>query len=451
MHSDGYIFGKKNIVWQKIERLISMLLRGDDDLLDEALALVYPLFGDAELSFYNMGTKHIMASTALNCDVRDAIEYQLSHLPKIDRVEYFDKKSLKIFRPGIVKLCIVPLYFNEDKKTVFVIEHYSKTSGMSLEKLETLFALLTVIVRQYDLSCQNRVSLRLDSLTRLPSRDALTDRLKAMCENGAKHACLGIISLSNAAELNRNEGLAFVDGLIKGIGVELENHMPNNVYRLGGTKFAIVFSGELYACCSSLESIVDRILLLDKKIITSNVIAPLQEDAYKTLYVCESHLKTTKEDIVTVVRYTPPIDFSSAGEQVNDILLVKEPVSASTKETSYEENEVQSFSEEQVDTDEDYTYPTEIMDDDIPAAAFYQDDIDESTGLADSAAEINDEQNVRDSNNPRYEEQSNVKQTVSNLSAKSSDNNADASILADESEEYDFGFGEWSGREGPHL
>lgn len=420
-------FNIKEVTRQKSARMVKMMLRDSEDMLDEALALIFPLFGDVELSVTVSGK--LLSCTALNADIREAIEMETKNLSSSKEIVTYDRNSLKLLRPGIQEICIIPLQTGLEKESRLIIEFYSKKSFFDIDKYSYLLNLFTLLVKQYQLNHKASVALRLDSATLLPTREALVERLVDINKRGIKRACLGIISLSNAAELNRTEGMSVVDGLLKGIGAELNSQMPDNVYRMGGTKFAIVFLGDIYSVVPSLESLVDRVLMLDKRIITANVVSPLYDEPYKTIYICESHLRENGEDVVTVVRHEPDVNMGMA----QDMYIVNEPVDAD--DASYADFEEATENSEVIETDvpevpePEQSCVVDIDDVDIPETAFSSSE-DESD-------------NMDDCNNPSYKGEQ-VEMGYEQC-AEHEEVNAPEDF-SDFMKDYDLGFGACKGR-----
>lgn len=420
--------GSSNIMVQKASRMIDMMLADGDDMIDEALALMFPLFADAELSVLVDGK--ILSSTVLNTDNREAIELELSFINKVESTMTFDSASYVRFRPGIKKVVVSPIKVGLKNKCFFVVEFYSKMASFDEDKYGFVLKLFSLLVKQYHLNHQSNIALRLDSVTMLPMREALIDSLRDCGKKSNRECCLAILSLSNAAELNRTYGMSVVDEILKGIGVELHNMLKDRVYRIGGTKFAIILYGDIYSVVPDLECVVDRVLDLDKRIVTSTVVAPVSDEPYKSIFVCESNLKHCTEDTVTIVRNEYDIDDTV---EIQDVVVVSDSV---VEDSVMEEDVVMVEDspiqetlppEEYKDTRENEPMVVEIDDSDIPEEAFSQEE-----------------------NNPSYVKSQNI-QTLDSYGEHSSEKEYERNSdeFTDFMTDFDFGFqksfSQWNG------
>jgi len=314
----------RHMVRQKIARLIDLAVEENGDMLVEALSLIHSLFGEADVTIYNFKKAELVVSTIYNEDILDAVRTELSSIVEYEDIQgyvVYDKKQMRRLRPGVTHLGIVPLFTKKERELVLAIEYYSKYDGIALDKLADLFKVMTLVVRNAYLSGLGQNALRVDGSTMLPNRDALIERLEGVVKMGIKRCCLGIVTLSNATKLTEKIGGAETDRLLRAIGVELGKLMPGSVYRVGGTKFGIVISGDIFYARPILEGMIDRVLLLDEAIITANVLCPLEDDAYTTLAVCEKYLKHTDEDVVTIVRGSINEEFEAEYRDVQDVFF----------------------------------------------------------------------------------------------------------------------------------
>ena len=344
----------RETIKQKTNRLIDIAIDEGEDMLIEALSLIHPVFGEADCTIFNFKKAELLVSTVYNEDILDAVRTELSSIVEYEEIEGFrkyDKKKLRRLRPGVMQLGIVPLFTKKNKELVLAVEYYSKYDGIALEKLDELFKVLTLVTRNAYLAGIGQNALRIDGSTMLPNRDALVERLSSSINMGVKQCCLGIISLANAQHLTEKLGGAETDRLLRSVGMELGKMMPGSVYRVGGTKFGIVISGDIYYARPILEGLIDRILMLNEnltneQIITANVLAPLSEDAYATIAICEKNLKYTDEDVVTIVRGMAAEAFEAEYRDVCDTFL-----DAAYKEVPAEEGGTRMYERDDASAD----------------------------------------------------------------------------------------------------
>lgn len=314
-------------------RLCELILKNEDDMLDEILAEIYPYFENTDLTLYDCKGEKLLASTALNEDILDAIRYECRILNKRNHETEFylyDHESFKNMRPNVQKIAIVPMFTKMEKDIVLCIEIYSDFDQRLYKYLHMPLQLLAIGVEVYSLTLIRDASLGRDKPTNLLMRDSLITKLEELCVNSDRNFCLGIIAISNVANLNETVGAAVVDDLLRGIGIELNNQMYGRVYRIGGTKFACIFQGDVYGAYAVMENLVDRILMLDGRIITSNVLTPVADGAYETLYICESHLKYTEEDVIRVVRNKADMNFQAGYQDIKETYFADATVKEDT-------------------------------------------------------------------------------------------------------------------------
>lgn len=329
----------------KMKQLILISMEEKGVTLAEALFLVQSLFGEAELSLYNLKKMKLIASTVLNEDILDAIRSELESINDcIDKkkIIIFEKKKMRRLRPGIYRLGIVPLFSSMGEDIMLAVEYYSKHNGVSLDKLEEFFRMLALVEKSLYLSNLEKNALRTDEMTMLPNREALIECLDNLIGTGIKKYSFGLITLANAFSLNEQFGMLETNRILNAMGKELGRMMPDCVYRVGGTKFGVVISGDVLYAAPVIEGVVDRIIALDKNIVTINVLCPLADSAYKTLFICESHLIHCDEDVVTVVRGAANEKNEDEFEKIKSEYFLEmtdlEKHTEESKLASYEEN-----------------------------------------------------------------------------------------------------------------
>ena len=324
---------------RKKDMLVRILLQEGNDILTESLAVLTSLFPDAELSIFSYAERKICASTALNPDVVEEISTLLKGRNVSQEIISYESGQEQLLRNGVVRMTYVPLIAGGRCIGALSIEFYEKSDVVECNERQDVFNLVTVALQQYELRKESGVALYMDSATRMPGRDYLIEQLNKRVLQKQMECCVGVISLANADALNLSEGMAAVDHRLRSIGEQLKKEYGENAYRLGGRKFAVVFEGDLYTGTYALEQTVDRILESDKKIVTSNVITTLRDDAYRTIYLCESNLKDVMQNVVVVVRDVNSSSYEDEFNKVNETYIVNEakavPVEEPAEDVSF--------------------------------------------------------------------------------------------------------------------
>lgn len=301
----------------------------EDDFFDESLAVIYSLLPNVEITIYDKEKEQILGSSAANIDVLDAIMIEAKRLTakfKGEEIRIFETSDGICFRAGVKKVGVVPLFTRTLKEHLLLVEYYSGTMAISLDRFQDLFDTLTLSIRFMCSQNYSQKRLGYDCVTELPTRDALIEQLTKVAaknDNESLNACLAIISISNATDLNRTLGIRYVDDIIRGFGRELRHIMPGQVFRIGGTKFGMIVPGDIYYSVPVVESVLDRVLQLDDHVVTASVVAEIEHDIYHTVYTCESHLKNAQEDVVSVVRRPVEPGMAKEYQEVNDTYFVK--------------------------------------------------------------------------------------------------------------------------------
>lgn len=314
---------KEHLINHKRKELTELIAFGDGNLLEQAVSVLYSLFDSSELSIFDMEHGKLLATTALNDDVKVAIHSLLSRESRLKEPLYVRMGDSHLFRTGVKQMEIIPL--GRDGRFCLCAESYSYKSFPDDDHMQEIYMLLSIISEIQAIKEYASMVSQIDRRTQLQNRDALMERMLKLFENTAyKDMCLGIICLSNVAELNKTYGIDTVDEFLLRMASGIGKSVQGGAYRIGGTKFAVLIRGELYASAAKLESLVDHLHDINRHIVISAVITSLYEDAYKSMYICESHLKTAEQDVVTVVRDAADKEFLKEFEKVTETYTVND-------------------------------------------------------------------------------------------------------------------------------
>ena len=327
-----------SVVDQKIARLAAVIANSGSDALEEILAALLSVFPECELTLYDRKNADMLACTSLNEDVVAYIGALLKKGSLFSDIQIFSREDGHFLRQGVSAMKIIPVLSKPGEDIIFCIENYENDSFPEDELLYPIYQLIGAGVKVFKMVDQTNNMIKIDSATKLPTRDALIDQLKYLVDNEISDMCLGIISISNIQRLNYTDGLEAVDVLLKRVALDLERMLPRRVYRLGGTKFAVILPYDVYGACACLESMVDSVLRLEKRMITANVLTPVRDDAYGTIFVCESHLKTCEDDIITIVRDKADIDYQKTCQDVTETYFVKNAVAVPDENEKFYSN-----------------------------------------------------------------------------------------------------------------
>ena len=293
---------EKKLYGNKVSLLIDNIVSNGDSVIEEAVAIACSIFPESEISVYDSESATLLGTTTYNQDIKTEIAFVLSTYGALQEPIAVKKNERKKIRENVSEMHLFPLFFEEKKVGLLCVEAYEEFSMPEKEELYDVLKLFSITVWSKLQREKKARLLELDQATLLPTRDTLLEHMKELVTDGVQDKSFGLICLSNLAQLNKSMGLHEVDYLIKRVSDEICALRKSHVYRLGGAKFAFLFQNDLYNAAHTMERIVDGIMKTDKRIVTKNIVTPLREGAYETIYVAESYLKCAKEDVISIVR-----------------------------------------------------------------------------------------------------------------------------------------------------
>lgn len=314
------------LVREAADEVLNMLLHERKSVLKASLSLLNRYITDADISIFDKKQMQIMATTVCNTDDMEKLDFSLhmilsnnKDLKNVKDSVVLDNGNRRYYRPNVRKVIMIPLYtcFMGDK--LLCVEYFSRQEGMPLRKLQPVIRNLALAVELCGRSMAEDKGRDIE--TGLLLRNSLYDGLREICAT-QKQACLGMICVTTAGEMNEKYGVKYVDKLLAAVGCTIKDMFPRSAYRISGTKFAILLYGCQELSFSSLDSVIDRILALDTELVASGVLTEVVEDVYSTIHICESNLKYAQGDMVTVVRRAASIDFEKEYVEISETYFV---------------------------------------------------------------------------------------------------------------------------------
>lgn len=302
----------KKLISQKREMLLHMLLEEHSDYLlcEEALNVLYEVFGDVDLTLIedSGATFNCLATTLNNQDNINALISTLKfYLAK--RGERLAETVQIKARPDVYETKILALPTGKDIKTYLIIDVYDDGYTIDKVSLKEIFDILALLVRVSVLERDRIKAYKVDSLTRLCTRDSLIKDISTVIDANildSADVCLAALYISNATEMNKVKGYAYMDNILFKIAQILINHERKGyVYRIGGMKFAIFSKKSLQDMYALVNDIFDEIKELEPNLYCTASIIPVLDDPYKTVYGAECNLKETDNYKIAIYRDDP--------------------------------------------------------------------------------------------------------------------------------------------------
>lgn len=305
------------ILLDTAKKITQLILQKEDDMIQELLFYLTDVFPAADISLFDMEREMFLASTILEQEELAESSRFASSLRKSDgkvkRMTLVSPRLPAKLREHIVIAEQYPISFGAGR--FFLLCEYSKmVTPLNINHITLFLDLLSLALSRYVLGIDESKD------TRLRGREELIHDIEHPAFPLPCDKTLAIISLRDARMLNQELGYAQVDEYLAFIKITLAENYGSKLYRVGGTKFAILFFDPVYDVHSSVVEILDR--FIDKDIPVSAVLTPL-EDIYSALYICESYLKKVQINAVVVVREKDSKAELATSEELSNVYLKK--------------------------------------------------------------------------------------------------------------------------------
>ncbi len=297
----------KKLIQQKREILYRILISESRDFYscEEALNILIDLFGDVDLTLVqkNVADIKMIATTLNNEDNINALLGMVRYYLLSDSGKLAETVKIKA-RPEVLVTKTVTLDTGENVKAYLLIDVYSEEFAYDKEMFEELYQLLSLIVRLCILEEDRKHAYKVDSLTRIYTRDTLVKEIQKLLDlklvPDKYEAHLAILYLSNGSQLNRDRGYEQVDKWLLDIAKTMKSQVEGGcVYRIGGLKFAAVIKKDLQESVFFMQHVLDLVQNIEKDLIFSVGVVPVHHDAYQTICVVEKNLKALDVNVVT--------------------------------------------------------------------------------------------------------------------------------------------------------
>ena len=318
MKTNTFLKTKKgsHILLEAAACIAELITQKEPDMLQEILFYLIDVFDGADISLFDMEREIFLATTILEGEEMESASHFASCLKMTDSVRRMSTLSLRLpakFREHILLIEQYPIKFGQGR--YFLLCEYNKIFKPKDEHFAELFlSLLSIALGSYELG------MDVAKDTKLRGREELINVLEHPLTPLPCDKSLAVIALRDARMLNKELGHAQVDEYLAFIKATLVNHYGAKVYRIGGTKFAVLFFDPVYDIHGSVIEILDR--FIEKDIPVAAVLTPV-EDIYSAIFLCETYLKKVQPDSVVVVREKGNQAELASSEQLSEIYLKK--------------------------------------------------------------------------------------------------------------------------------
>lgn len=302
-----------------VSSLIRNLISGDEDIADEAIAILCGKYKDSEITLYDTDENVIISTSTFNLDIKTEIAFIIACYHAIEDKKVLKRGSREKIRDNVECTYLFPLYCENRRVAILCIDGYGELNIEEDREWKDILSLLAISAWLLRQRRRQKVLLELDKATMLPMRDALVERMRQLVEDGTHNKCLGVISVSNLSELNQRLGVDTVDELIKRLSNEFSRRRRTDVYRIGGTKFAFIIQNDLYNAMRTMERLEAAACAVSEDIIPKTVLTPFCEEPYETIFFAERGIKNAVTDSVSVVRKTASDADLNAYEEIKSV------------------------------------------------------------------------------------------------------------------------------------
>ncbi len=301
----------KSLIQKKKQILYQILL--EDSLgyqsIEEALNISLDIFGDVDLTIVNQSqaSVKIVSTTLTNEDNINALVSMVKYYLLSDEGRLAETVRIKS-RPDVLQTKTVKLHTGTSITAFLLIDIYNEDYAVDEELLDEIYESLSLVTRLCILEEERQHAYKVDNLTRLYTRDSLIKDIKQLLDadilNKPDYEIhLAVLYISNAHELNMTKGNEYVDECLLKIARAISQQTTGaGAYRIGGMKFAVLFRKNIQDSTFIMQKLIDKIQGIDNDIITSVIVVPLTDNAYKTVYHAEKYLKEVERNVVTVFR-----------------------------------------------------------------------------------------------------------------------------------------------------
>lgn len=300
------IFDRAGRLFQnKEDFLIKLLADNSYDILREALAAILPLFGDVDLTIFDMSAMKSVESTIINQDDLTELTALLSHF--IVRGNEFLPKN--VLRRAVTEAYSLSIRIGDDARYVLIVESYDIERRLPRpERFDTICTLLGLAVKLHLLQSQNAVSVGLDGLTGIPGREAL---VRELSKRNEKSYVLGVLGVMNLDFLNASNGGVWTDEVLREVASQLTLAFGEHCYRISGAKFSIIFESDVYTARSELEKFYDVLLGQQRELKLAAAVTLGRKDPYQTIFLCEKNLQQSTDCVVILHSNTKKEDMEA--------------------------------------------------------------------------------------------------------------------------------------------
>lgn len=278
---------------------------------EEALNVLYDVFGDVDLTLVeNTNTSiNLIATTLNNEDNINALTNMVKYYLLRDGGRLAETVQIKA-RPDVYETKFYSLNTG-DFQTYLIIDTYDANYSIDREALKDIFDVLSLLVKVNILEKDKTSAYKVDSLTRVYTRDSLLKDLKTLIESdivekNAIDVSLFVLYITNGTDINKTKGYEHMDSvLLKIARTLLKNEKKSYVYRIGGMKFAILAKQPLQELFRDMQKMLDRVSNIDQDLLCSAMVVPLLDDPYKTVYCAERYIKDIDCNMVALYRDDP--------------------------------------------------------------------------------------------------------------------------------------------------
>ena len=312
----GMLFGKNNkdnLALTVDKRLLDILLKGEKDMLYDALDTLLMGLSKTTLSIQK-SEKTVIASTEVNSDFLREIEYDCSFVEftddgNIESTFYRSRTAFYEFKPLKYGRIVVGALLIEGIMAVDIAGIYGKYFDTILQKL-SLIAYISVInqyVKKKDI---------IDPATGMRTKDTLVKDFSKLIKNrGNDYLTYVVVGVTNLNKIRMEKGHPSVNDTIYRFVRKFRESLGRDLYQVSEDRFAFLVDKNVYIAREMLSDIIDGVHTelpsLDIKGVVVSIISDIDFADYyiglanKTL--TERIVLPSKGDTITVLHGVEPI------------------------------------------------------------------------------------------------------------------------------------------------
>lgn len=280
--------------------LACVAAEGEYESVSDLTSLLANTLGNADVTVVSIGyhdNLEFISTSIPNEDNFISVKEEFNKLYEMNHRSIFTFQKLNFSenlakREGVEDIECVVLRIGRQAYGFILIEKFEDINTEN-NSLKSLYALMSVIVRNFTLQQQNKVALYMDSQTLLLGRDSMKARMNSFERDCSSNICIGILHIKNILELHESTNEREVFHEITRLMVNILG--VNNVYRIADSEIAFFIYEDHVDTSSILHSLKDSLAGMFVSLKFSIAFADIHGNPKKALHLCETQVLSLED------------------------------------------------------------------------------------------------------------------------------------------------------------